>query len=146
MIKKRCSKNKTRTQKAKKDKPSSQSRNIQSYFHPPGVDPNTVTFMDLASSGDKFLSDNEEFVPEFITTLIPTDAPLSDLKVVTIPVIIKFNDQNIKTRIDIARVKSRVEHQVHVELWKPYLHGKAKTLYYQKAGIFTYLEPTQVLY
>ena len=68
--------------------------------------------MDHTFSGDEFLSDGEEFVPEFVSALIPTDAPFSNLKFVAIPVMIKYTDTNIRTKMDIGRIKNRLENQV----------------------------------
>ena len=74
-------------------------------------------------SGDEFLSENETFDEAFVNSLIPPNAPFAMLKFVTIPCMIKYGDKN-HTRMDIGQIKHRVEEQIHVIIYKPFISGK----------------------
>ena len=73
-------------------------------------------------SGDEFLSENEMFDPKFINSLIPPNDPLVSLNYVAIPCMMKSGDRNHITKMDIAQIKNRIEDQIHVQIYKPYIH------------------------
>ena len=74
-------------------------------------------------SGDKVLSENEAFEEACVKSLIPPNSPFAMLKFVAIPCMIKYGDKN-HTRMDIGQIKHRVEEQIHVIIYKPFIHGK----------------------
>ena len=75
-------------------------------------------------SGDEFLSDNETFDPKFVNFLIPPNAPLVPLNYGAKSCMIKSGDINHITKMDIAQIKNKIEEQIHVQIYKPYIHKK----------------------
>ena len=79
-------------QEIKKEKNPANQSTIPSYFpnasdsSPNRSNPIEFPVVFHSFSGDEFLSDGEEFVPEFISSLIPTDGIFWNLKFATIPV------------------------------------------------------------
>ena len=129
--KKKCAKNKTRFQKSKQKTPNQST--ITSYFTNSSsssssstTTPNSEAIPSVmhSYSGDEFLSENEMFDPKFINSLIPPNAPLVSLNYVAIPFMMKSGNRNHITKMDIAQIKDRVECQIHVLIYKPYIHGK----------------------
>ena len=45
--------------------------------------------------------------------------------------------------MDIGEIKSRVEDQINVQIYKPYMQGKI--MYFEKTEIFTYLKSQNVI-
>ena len=45
--------------------------------------------------------------------------------------------------MDIGQIKDRVEAQIHVQIYKPYLHGKI--LYFEKTEIYPYLKSRDLI-
>ena len=141
-MKKKCARNKTRIQKSKKHSPNQSS--IRSYLTN-ATSSSTSNLQNNPSisvyfSGDEFLSDDEEFDPTFIHKVIPTDISLETLTLVAIPCWRKHaqNSNESITKVDIGQIKDRVEAQIHVQIYKPYLHGKI--MFFEKNRDLSLLE------
>ena len=146
-IKKKCARNKTRIQKSKKQTPNQSS--IRSYLtNATSSSTSNLQNNPLFSiyfSGDKLLSDDEEFDPTFIHKVIPTDISLETLTFVAIPCWRKkaLNSNENITKVDISQIKHRVEAQIHVQIYKPYLHGKI--MYFEKTENYPYLKSRDLI-